>query len=161
MANPLVMNNPAAFYELTVNTMNAVGCKVNIPKPEQANVRSPFVEHDLILRGEDLDPVLGEDTQEHMTAHKAFMKGDEFKNWPQDAQMRLAAHVDKTMVQQETLRMGNLNASGIYEGAGPMGAPATPALDATRNPSATMNRMRAGETGKSMRQNVSNGAMQQ
>lgn len=160
ISNPLVMNNPAAFFELTKNTMKAVGLEVNIPKPEQAGVRSPFVEHDLVLHGEDLDPVLGEDTREHMIAHKAFMKSDDYKNWPEDAKMRLAAHMGKTMVQEETLKMGNLNASGIYEGAGPMGA-ATPGITASRNPSQTMNNLRVEESPKSMKQNVSNGAMPQ
>ena len=156
ISNPIVMSNPAAFYELTKNTMKAVGLEINIPKPEQANVRSPFLEHDMILAGQDLEPVLGEDTTEHLTAHDSFMRSEEFQAWPADRQQALAMHVDKTRVQQRLLAAANLNQSGIYEGAGPMNA-GGPAMTATRNPSQTFNNMKVGESGKSQQQNVQNG----
>jgi len=156
ITNPLVLNNPATFYEMTARTMKAVGLELTLPKPEQALVKSPFMEHDLIERGEELEPTLGEDTDEHLAAHMALMKSDEYKEWPEDAKQRLTTHVDKTYIQKEMLRMANLNKSGIFEGMGPSAGDA-PSMTATRNPSQAMNNMRVGESGKSMNQNVKNG----
>jgi hypothetical protein len=157
MSNPLFMNNPAAFYQLTKETMRAVGLDVPLPKPEQANARSPFVEHDMIRAGKDLEPVLGEDTQEHLDAHEAFMRSEEYEAWPDEAKQRLILHRDKTMIQQQMLRAGNLNASGIFEGPNPMAGAGSPGLTATRNPSQTFNNMRSSETPKSQAQQPGNG----
>lgn len=158
ISNPLVMNHPAAFYELTKNTMKAVGLEVNIPKPEQANVKSPFLEHDLIRQGKLVEPVLGEDTQEHMMTHMSFMKSNEFKDWPKEAQDALMLHYDKTQIQEETLRSGSLNQSGIFEAPpGLTPPPSTPAFTANKNPTQQFNTMKIGESGKSQQQNVKNG----
>jgi hypothetical protein len=158
ITNPMIMNNPASFYQLTQETMNAVGLRINVPKPEQAKVKSPWVEHDLIRAGEDIEPTLGEDTDEHKRSHKAFMKSDEFKDWPTDAQMRLMTHYDKTIILEQTLQSSNLNQSGIYEPPAAAGeAPTPPPFTASRNPSQAFNTMRVGETGKSQKQNVKNG----
>jgi hypothetical protein len=159
ISNPLVMNNPASFYQLTSESMKALGLKVNIPKPEQAKARSPWVEHDLIRIGEDIEPVIGEDTDEHKRAHMSLIRSDEFKHWPSDAQQRLMTHYDKTQILETTLQAANLNQSGVFEGM-PGGAampPASPGMTATRNPSQTMNNLRVEETGNSQRQNVQNG----
>lgn len=155
VTNPMIMNHPASFYELTQKTMRDVGCEIDIPRPEQANVKSPFVEHDLIRQGEDVDPVLGENLDDHLKAHMALMRSEEFQNWPQDAQKRLMVHIDKTTIQKRTLQAAQLNQSGIYEGAN-MQAPSMPAFTASRNPAQAFNTMRIGETGKSERQNVKN-----
>lgn len=159
ISNPMVMNNPASFYELTVNTMKAVGLHINVPKPEQAKVKSPWIEHDIIRMGEDVDPVLGEDLDEHLKSHEAFMKSEEFKDWPIDAQMRLTLHRDKTMMQKQALQMGGLNQSGIYEPPPAMaGTPQMPSMTASRNPSQVFNNLRVGETSKSQMKQPSNGA---
>lgn len=155
--NPLVMNNPGSFYELTTNTMQAVGLKLNIPKPEQAKVRSPWVEHDLIREGQDVEPVLGEDTEEHMKAHMAFMKSEDFEMWPTDAQQRLMLHFDKTQMQQQAIQAANLNQSGMFEGMpGGMDSGA-PGMTANKNPTQEFNTMRVNESAKSQRTNVENG----
>jgi hypothetical protein len=159
ISNPLFMQHPAAFYDLTKQTMDAVGLKVSIPKPEQANTKSPFVEHDLIRAGETIEPVIGEDTEEHKRAHMTFMKSEEFQNWPREAQQALMEHYDKTMILETTLRAANLNSSGVFPGMPGSPAPSgNPGFTASRNPSQVFNTMRTGETGKSQRQNVKNGA---
>ena len=150
------MQHPAAFYELTKQTMKAVGLEINIPKPEQAKTKSPFVEHDMIMAGKLVEPVIGEDLDEHLAAHEALIKSDEFKAWSEEAQMALILHRDKTMAQKSLLESANLNQSGIFPGAGPMGAEGTPAMTATRNPSQTFNNLKVGESGKSQKQNVQN-----
>lgn len=159
LANPLVMNNPASFYELTQNTMRAVGLEINIPKPEQAKAKSPWLEHDLLHRGTEVEPVIGEDADEHLLAHDALIRSEEFKNWPADAQQRMMLHRDKTMILKQTLEASNLNQSGIYEGPNPMGGAdqQTPGFTASRNPTQTFNTMRVGETPDSMKQNMMNG----
>lgn len=157
MANPIVMQNPAAMYELTKATMRSVGCEINIPVPEQAKAKSPFVEHDLIRQGQDMEPVIGEDVDEHLRAHMALLKSDEFKDWPSDAQERMTQHYDKTQILQATLQSANLNQSGMF--VPPMGGmPEQPGFTANRNPAQTFNTMRVGETGNSQRQNLRNGA---
>jgi hypothetical protein len=42
IANPLVQSNPGAMYNLTDQTMDAINVRVELPKPEQANVISPM-----------------------------------------------------------------------------------------------------------------------
>lgn len=159
MGNPLFMQDPAAFYHLTTQTMQAVGLKVPLVKPEQAKAKSPFLEHDMIREGQDLEPTLGEDTDEHMKAHLSFMQSDDFENWPEDRRQSLMVHYDKTQIQKQTLAAANLNQAGVFPGMpGGMMASA-PAMTATRNPSQTMNNMRVGETGKSMMKQPMNGMM--
>lgn len=155
LGNPLFMNNPATFYQLTADTMRAVGLNIPLLKPEQAKVRSPFVEHDMMRLGEEVEPVLGEDCDEHLKAHASFMKSEEFKNWPRETQMALMLHYDKTQIQKEALKSANLNQSGVFEGM-PGGQPSSPSLTASRNPSQTFNNMRSGETGPSIRQQPNN-----
>lgn len=156
MGNPLFMQDPAAFYNLTMETMRAVGLNIPLVAPEQAKVRSPFLEHDMIRGGEDIDPVLGEDTDEHLKAHAEFIKTEEFANWPTDRQKSLIIHYDKTQIQKQTLQAANLNHAGVFPGM-PGGQPAaSPAMTATRNPSQTFNNLRAGETGPSISQQPRN-----
>lgn len=157
MSNPIFMQNPAAFYALTKETMNAVGLRIDIPKPPQAKVVSPFAEIDMVREGKMVEPVVGEDPDEHIKVYEEFMKSEDFKNWPLDAQQRLAELYDKTQMLKQTLEASNLNQSGIFEGMAPMPAEG-PGLTATRNPSQTFNNMRVGETGPSKRANLTNGS---
>ena len=159
LGNPLVMNNPATFYELTKSTMKAVGCEINIPKPEQALAQSPFVKMDLIRAGKDVEPILGEDNEECLAAYHAMIRSEEFQEWTPEAQTKLLELRDKTLMQQTMLAMANLNKSGIFEGM-PGGAQGgAPGMTASRNPSETMNRLRVGESGASQKQNVKNGSI--
>jgi hypothetical protein len=159
ISNPLFLNNPAAFYYLTTDTMRAVGLKIPLPRPEQAKARSPFIEHDMIREGKEVEPVVGEDMDEHLTAHKAFMETEEFQNWPQEAQQALLVHYDKTTIQKKTFEAANLNQSGIFEGMPGGGLPGQAGMTANRNPTQEFNTMRVGETGPSMRQQARNGMM--
>jgi hypothetical protein len=156
--NPLVMNHPGVFYQFTQETLQAVGMKLNLPKPEQAKVRSPWAEHDLIRDGQEVEPTIGEDTDEHMQAHMAFMRSDEFKNWPSDAQTRLQLHYDKTQILKDTLQAANLNQSGMFEGMPGGAESAAPGMTANKNPTQEFNTMRVNESPKSQRTNVENGA---
>jgi hypothetical protein len=159
MVNPLVMQHPAALYELTTDTMKKVGCEIPLPKPVQATAKSPFLEHDMIRAGKKVDPVEGEDIIEHKTGHETFMQSDEFKEWPEWAKQELATHYDKTLILEQTLAAANLNASGIFEGMpmGGQGMPPQPGMTATKNPSQQFNNLRVEETPKSQRENVKNG----
>jgi hypothetical protein len=155
--NPLVMQDPAALYNLSCETMNAVGLKLKLIKPEQAKVKSPFVELDLIREGEDVEPTIGEDPDEHLKAYTAFMKSDEFESWPTDAKMRLMVLYDKTQMLKQTLAATNLNQAGQFPGmpGGIQGG--APGMTANRNPTQSFNTMRVNESAKSQRTNVENG----
>lgn len=158
ISNPLVMQNPASFYELTKNTMDAVGLKINLPKPDQAKVLSPWVIIDMIRAGsDDMEPIIGTDADEHMKAVMAFMKSEDYENWPTDRQQQLLLYYDKLQILKQTLESGNLNQSGIFAGPNPTAGGSSPAMTATRNPSQTFNNLRVGETGNSQRQQPMNG----
>jgi hypothetical protein len=160
MVNPLVMNHPAALYELTKDTMKKVGCELPLPKPVQATARSPFLEHDMIREGKKgVDPVEGEDVEEHLAGHESFMQSDEYKEWPEWAKQELTLHYDKTQILKQTLAAANLNASGIFEGmpGAAQGMAPQPGMTATRNPSQQFNNLRVEETPKSQKENVKNG----
>lgn len=155
--NPMVMNNPGVFYQFTQETMQSVGLKLNLPKPEQAKVKSPWAEHDLIRQGDDIEPTIGEDVDEHKKAHEAFMRSEEFDNWPSDAKQRLKMHYDKTQILEQTLRTANLNQSGVFEGmpGGQQGG--APGMTANKNPTQQFNTMRVNESPKSQKTNIVNG----
>ncbi len=157
LPNPLVVNNPAVLYTLTQKTMHDVGCDIPLPKPEQAKVISPFAELDLIREGKDVEPVIGEDPDEHLKAYDEFMKSEDYENWPDDAKMRLKMLYDKTQMLKQTLQAANLNQSGMFEGMPGGAPPSAPGMTASRNPSQTFNNLRVGETGPSMKKNVENG----
>ncbi len=156
--NPLVMQHPGVFYQFTQDIMQAVGLKLNLPKPEQAKVKSPWVEHDLIRRGEVIEPTIGEDTDEHKRSHEALMRSEEFEAWPTDAKQRLKEHYDKTQILEQTLRAANLNQSGVFEGMPGGMQSGAPGMTANRNPTQEFNTMRVNESPKSQRTNVENGA---
>jgi hypothetical protein len=157
ISNPFFMNNPASMYQLTQETMQAVGLKVKLPAPDQAKSKSPFEEHDLMEQGVSVEPVLGEDVDEHLAAHMAMIKSKEFEDWTVEQQAALFLHYDKTQILKQTLQSANLNQSGVFEGMnGPTAGPQA-AMTATRNPSQTFNNLRVGNTPKGQNQNVQNG----
>lgn len=154
MFYPLLQTHPAAAYDLMKNTMKNMGINLDIPKPPQADVLSPSVEHELIRKGQDVEPQVGEDYDEHLRQHLAWTSTEEFQGWPEDAKQGLYLHIDKTQILKATLEAANLNKSGMYEG----GMPGMPGVTATRNPSQHFNNVRVGETTASMAENVRNGA---
>jgi hypothetical protein len=157
ISNPIFMTNPASFYQLTQETMNAVGLKIKLPQPDQAKAKSAFEIIDLIEQGEDQEAQIGIDPEEHMRAVMAFMKSDEFKDWPLERQVALMRYYDTCQILNTTLKSANLNNSGVFEGMNgmPMGPQA--GMTATRNPSQTFNNMRMGSTMDAQKTNVKNG----
>jgi hypothetical protein len=158
ISNPIFMSNPAKFYELTQNTMDAVGLKIKLPQPDQAKAKSAFEIIDLIEQGEDQEAQIGIDADEHMRAVMAFMKDEEFESWKLDRKIALMKYYDTCQILKKTLDSANLNQSGVFEGMNGMNAGGTPGMTATRNPSQTFNNMRVGNTPKGQQQNVQNGA---
>lgn len=158
MANPLVMNNPAALYELTKDTMKKVGCELPLTVPPQAKAISPFLAIDMLRAGKEIEPMEGIDTDEYITVFQEFMKGDDYKEWPEWAKQAMAIYFDKVQILKQTLAAGNLNMSGIFEGMpGGGGMAPQPSFTASKNPSQTFNSLRVEETPKSMKENVKNG----
>lgn len=160
ITNPMVTSNPAVFYQLTQNTMDALGVKVKIPQPDQAKVKSPFEIIDLIENGENPDPIVGTDPDEHLAALKAFMESEEFEDWNTEQRTALYLYFDKTQTLKQTLQAGNLNQSGVFEGMNGVGQPGQvpPTMTANRNPTQTFNTMRVSNSPQSMRANARNQA---
>jgi hypothetical protein len=157
ITNPIVMNNPATFYALTKETMGAVGLKIDLPKPPQAKVISPFAELDLIREGQVVEPVVGEDPDEHLKVYNEFMKTEDYENWPDSCKKALKLLYDKTQMLKQTLEASNLNQSGIFEGAQPS-LPPQAGMTAGRSPNQPFNNLRVGETAASSQKNLTNGA---
>lgn len=158
ISNPIFMSNPAAFYQLTQDTMDSVGLKIKLPMPEQAKAKSPFEVIDLIQEGKTVEPTVGIDPDEQLTALMAFMESDEFDEWPLENRAALMLYYDKVQILKQTLQSANLNQSGVFEGMNGTGAPATPGFTANRNPTQKFNTMRIGNSPASQRQNLRNGA---
>lgn len=155
ISNPLVVQNPAVLYDLTTMTDEAVGGQtLSIPKPEQSKTRSPMEEIEMMNAGKkDIEPVLGEDVDQHLMVHDAFIHTDAFKDLEQDVQMQHLLHRDKTKVLKQTLESANLNQSGLFQP--PQGGlPEQPGMTATRNPSQSFNTMRIGEGSRSAENNA-------
>lgn len=160
IGNPMIMNNPAAFYQLTQDTMDSVGLKIKLPLPDQAKAKSPFEVIDLIQEGQKVEPTVGIDPDEHLTALMAYMQSDEFDDWDTKSRAALMLYYDKVQILKQTLAAGNLNQSGVFEGMNGMAAPATPSFTANRNPTQKFNTLRVGNSPASQRQNLRNGAPQ-
>jgi len=157
ITNPMITANPASFYQLTQNTMDALGVKVKIPQPDQAKVKNVFEIIDLIEDGEQPDPMVGIDPDEHLAGLKAFMESPEFEEWNSEQKMALFLYYDKVQILKQTLQSANLNQSGVFEGMnGVQQAPGQvpPTMTASRNPSQPMNRMRVSNSPQSMRANA-------
>lgn len=160
LGNPIFTSNPAAFYQLTQDTMTAVGLKIKLPMPEQAKAKSPFEVIDLIQEGKDQEPTVGIDPDEHLTALAAFMQDEEFEDWPVERRAALMLYYDKVQMLKQTLAAANLNQSGVFEGMNGAGPAQTPAFTANRNPTQKFNTMRVGNSPASQQANIKNGAPQ-
>lgn len=158
ITNPMIANNPASFYQLTQNTMDALGVKIKVPAPEQAKAKSVFEIIDLLEEGDSPDPTIGIDPDEHIAGLNAFMESEDFQDWDTQARMRLYVYYDKVQILKQTLQSANLNNSGIYEGPNPTGAGQSvpPTMTANRNPTQKFNTMRVSNSPQSMRQNLKN-----
>jgi hypothetical protein len=156
--DPLIMSHPAAAYDLFKNTLKGMNIHLDIPKPPQADALSPLEEQEMFQKGEMPEPVPGEDYDEHLKQHMAWLQTESFRDWDEDAQQAFLEHIDKTKILKQTLEAANLNKSGVFEGM-PQGAEGMemPGMTASQNPSQMMNNMRVGETSKSAMQNNQNG----
>lgn len=157
ITNPMITNNPDSFYQLTRQTMDALGVKVKVPAPTQSKAISVFETIDLIEEGNAVDPVVGIDPDEHMKGIEAFMESEEFKDWDSTQRTALYLYYDKVQILKNTLQSANLNQSGVFEGMNGVGGPATPpTMTANRNPTQRFNTMRVSNSPRSMRQNLRN-----
>lgn len=161
ITNPLITSDPAAFYDLSKQTMEALGMKVKMQVPEQAKAKSVFEVIDLIEEGKHIDPSVGIDPDEHLTAIQAFITSEDFQQWTTEQAAALYLYYDKVQVLKQTLEAGNLNQAGIFKGQNDMGGgemPQTPpTMTANRNPTQHFNTMRVSNSPQSMRQNLTNG----
>ncbi len=157
ITNPMVTSNPASFYQITQQTMDILGVKVKIPAPDQAKIKSPFEIIDVIENGENPDPMVGIDPDEHMSALTAFMESPDFEDWSIEQRTALYLYFDKVQILKQTLHSANLNQSGVFEGMNGVGQPGQvpPTMTASRNPSQVQNRMRVSNSPQSQRANAS------
>jgi len=161
ITNPMITSNPDSFYQLTKQTMDALGVKVKIPAPEQSKALSVFETLDLIEQGEQVDPVVGIDPDEHMKGIDAFMESEDFQDWNQEQRTALYLYYDKVQILKQTLQSANLNQSGVYTGGNPANPqagpqPTPPTMTANRNPTQKFNTMRVSNSPQSQRQNLAN-----
>lgn len=161
ITNPLITSDPAAFYDLSRQTMDALGMKIRMQIPDQAKAKSVFEVIDLIEDGESVDPTVGIDPDEHIAGLNAFMESDDFKDWNPQQKMALYLYYDKVQVLKQTLQSANLNNAGIFKGQNDMGTPGgmpntPPTMTANRNPTQRFNTMRVSNSPQSQRQNTRN-----
>lgn len=157
ITNPLIMNDPAAMYDLTSQTFDALGMKIKLQVPDQAKAKSVFETIDMIEQGMPVDPMPGIDPDEHMAGIQAFIESEDFENWTVEQRAALYLYFDKVQVLKQTLQSANLNNAGIFEGMnGPTGG-IPPTMTANRNPTQKFNTMRVSNSPQSMRQNMRNG----
>ena len=114
MSNPLIIHDPMAIYNLTKDTLVAMG-RVNwasyLPKPQVMSPMDPELENDKMASGESVDPVQGENIALHLKKHAEFINSPQFKMVPQEAQMEVVIHYQKTMkLQQLEMQMKQLEA---------------------------------------------------
>lgn len=155
LVNPLVQQHPEIMYELSQRTLDSLQIKIELPKPPEAKTLSPFEEHEMFQRGDEPEPQVGEDYDHHLAVHMQMLKNEDINQWDVEAVGKLVVHIDKTKILKQTLESANLNTSGRFTG-NPI--PNQPGMTSNRNPTQMFNTMKVGESGKSMRRNVSNGA---
>lgn len=152
--DPAFLQDPAARDFHLRRTFNSLGVPLKMNQPEQAQVISPEEERQLIMRGDDVEPKLGANTDAHMRNHTKFMQLEEFVEWKPEQKLALIALVEKYKIQKRTLQKGGLNQSGLPQN--PVQPGKTPAFTANRNPTQTFNTARVGESPNSQRQNLRN-----
>jgi hypothetical protein len=159
LVNPYVQQHPETLWELSQNTLDTLKVDVKLPKPSQAQSLSPYEEHEMFKRGEDVEPVVGEDYDHHLKVHEMEIKSEDLENWDDDAIKKLILHRDKTMILKQTLESSNLNKSGMPDLGAMNPMMKQPGLTINRNPTQKFNTTKVGESGKSMVQNNQNGGM--
>lgn len=157
LVNPLVQQHPETLWDLSQKTLTSIGVDLALNKPEQAKTLSPFEEHEMIQRGEPIEPQLGEDYDHHLKIHDAMLKGDEIAEWEESAIQSLILHRDQTKILKTTLESANLNKSGMFTG-NPMANQGS--MTVNRSPTQKFNTVKVGESGNSMKQNMQNGSNQ-
>lgn len=148
LGNPIVQQHPAALYDVTMNLLDAVNYKLNLPAPPQSKVLNPLEEHEMFLEGLTPEPQIGEDTTEHLQYHMKMLTSDEIAEWSPEAIKALIVHIDKTKILQATLQKFQLNQSGQFVGmpkpVAPGGQPVN--MNTSRNPNTMMNNTRVAQT---------------
>jgi hypothetical protein len=159
---PTFQMNPAAGYDLDCKVLESLDFHIDIPKPPQSKVLSPYEMIQMVKEGQNPDPVVGEDYEEHLRQYKAVLTSEAINEWEKDAIQRLMLLYDKTQILKSMLEKANLNQSGMPNlppGMTPpqngKGGPGTQ-VTASRNPSQMMNTIRVGENPGSMRSNNGN-----
>lgn len=154
LVNPFVQQHPETMWELSQKTLDSLEVDVDLPKPPQAKVLSPFETIEMIRAGEDIEPEVGIDYDEHIKICTKQLMADDIKTWDVGAIERLILYIDKAKILKQTLESSNLNKSGRYT-ENPM--PNQPGMTANRNPTQMFNTMKVAESGKSMMKNNQNG----
>lgn len=155
--DPNVAQHPASAYELSMNTLRALGVRLNVPKPPQAKIVSPLEKIEMIKAGiRPPEPAPGEDTDEALKIYMSIIQSDKIKEWKPEWVKELMVLVDETKILQQTLQAGSLNQSGMVppgmlEMLGGAGAPGgtQPGITASRNPNQKNNVARVGQTSMS------------
>lgn len=124
LLNPIVQTDPMNVYNLTVDTLQALGVK-NIDRylkpPAQGVPKTPEEEHNLVAQGEEIEINLLDDFTNHLDKHSKFLASEQFKMLPKQYQTSMYKHYAQTVKvkqildEQEELRkqamieMGNRN----------------------------------------------------
>lgn len=157
IVNPYVQQHPECLWQLSQETLDRLEVKIKIPKPPQADALSPYEAMELLKRGQDYEPVVGEDYDHHLKVYEAELQSDSIENWDEESIKKLVILRDKTMILKQTLESSNLNKSGMPDLGAMNQMQKQPGVTSNRNPTQKFNTMRIGESGNSMMQNSQNG----
>lgn len=152
--NPYIMQHPEKLWELSQKTLDGLNIDIDIPKPPQAKITSPYEKIEIIKNGGDVEPELGEDMDLNLKVIERQLQAEDIKDWEDEAIKKLVVLRDKIMLTKRTLEMTQLNQSGQFSG-GQM--PNQPPVTANRNPAQMFNTMKVGEGQNSMKKNLQNG----
>lgn len=161
--DPQIAMHRAFLYRFTRDSMESVlgDSSAYLPVPEEAKLPSAEEAIQLILSGERIEPKPGIDPEHYLRVFADYINSEEFKEIRPDQEKAIFAFYAKTKLMKETFDKFNLNMSGQFEGVMNQEMGGLPGVSVGKNPSNRFNQMRIGETGKSMQQNVQNGAQMQ
>jgi len=103
LSNPLIMSDPESIYEVTKDTLQALGAKnlgAYLKKPQTASPQNPEDEHNRMAQGDDVDPVIGENIDRHLQEHRKFVSSPQFQLIPIEGQILIIKHIQKTEKMQ-------------------------------------------------------------
>ena len=99
-SNPLIAMDPESLYELTKDTLMALGDKnigAHLKKPQVSVPQNPEDEHNRMAQGERVDPVQGENYDYHLAKHGEFINSPQFLLIPEGAQIEVMRHYQNTI----------------------------------------------------------------